>query len=143
MLAAIGSLFLVGTADAVEPINSTTFGNLAIEGYDPVSYFGDGKPAKGDKQHTFDWMGATWRFTTAERRDRFAADPERYAPQYGGYCAFAVSKGTTASIDPEAWTIVDEKLYLNNSLKVRERWSRDIPGNIARADANWPRLLEK
>ena len=97
-LTILGSLLTPAGARAVDPINSTTFGNLAIKGYDPIAYFDDGKPAKGDKKHTVEWMGATWRFTTAERRDRFTEDPERYAPQYGGYCAWAVSQGYTASI---------------------------------------------
>jgi hypothetical protein len=83
-------------------------------------------------------MGATWRFASAEHRDRFAVDPERYAPQYGGYCAWAVSQGYTAKIDPAAWKIVDDKLYLNYSKDVQSQWSSDIPGNIAKADANWP-----
>lgn len=142
-LATLCSLLLLPAAQAVKPVNATTFGHLAIKGHDPLAYFDDGKPAEGDKKHTFEWQGAVWRFVTAERRDRFAADPERYAPRYGGYCAWAVSQGSTASIDPDAWDIVDGKLYLNYSLKVRDQWRQDVPGNIERADANWPRLLEK
>jgi hypothetical protein len=85
-------------------------------------------------------MGANWRFASAENRDRFAADPERYAPQYGGYCAYAVSEGTTADIDPEAWKVVDGKLYLNLSKDVQKLWEQDIPGYIEKADANWPEI---
>ena len=88
-------------------------------------------------------MGATWSFASAENRATFAADPEKFAPRYGGYCAWAVSQGYTASIDPDAWRIVDGALYLNYSLAVREEWERDIPGHIASADVNWPRLLRE
>ena len=88
------------------------------------------------------FIGCAWRFANAENRDRFAADPEAYAPQYGGYCAWAVSQGYTASTDPAAWKIVDGKLYLNYSADVQKRWQSDEAGNIAKADANWPRVLE-
>ena len=85
--------------------------------------------------------GATWYFANAGNKDLFAADPEQYAPQYGGYCAYAVSQGYTAAIDPDAWKIVDDKLYLNFSLKVQKIWEEDIPGYIAKADVNWPQIL--
>ncbi|WP_108814281.1 YHS domain-containing (seleno)protein [Loktanella sp. Alg231-35] len=114
---------------------------IAIDGTDAVAYFTEGAPIAGDEAITFDYMGATWRFASEENRDMFAADPAAYAPQYGGYCAFAVSKGATAPTAPDAWTIVDDKLYLNFSTSVRERWRQDIPGNIAAADANWPGVL--
>lgn len=126
---------------ATSPVNKSFFGGVAIEGYDPVAYFTDGRPVAGSKEHTFDWRGATWRFATAEHRDLFAAEPEKYAPQYGGYCAWAVANGYTASIDPEAWKIVDGKLYLNYDKDVQKKWSEDIPGNIAKGDANWPGLV--
>jgi hypothetical protein len=128
-------------AHALEPVNQTRAG-LAIEGYDPVAYFTDGKPVAGRPGLEHAWQGATWRFASAEHRDLFAADPGKYAPQYGGYCAYAVAKGKTATIDPEAWSIVDGKLYLNYSLKIRATWEEDIPGYIAKADRNWPALLE-
>ncbi|MEM8577194.1 MAG: YHS domain-containing (seleno)protein [Pseudomonadota bacterium] len=114
---------------------------VAIDGTDPVSYFADGRPVAGVRAITFDWSGATWRFASAAARDAFAADPVAYAPQYGGYCAYAVSEGYTASTIPEAWKIVDGKLYLNFSRRVQRRWERDIPGRIAAADANWPGVL--
>lgn len=113
----------------------------AIRGYDPVAYFTEGKPVEGDSAFTYKWMGATWRFASAENRDSFAARPEKYAPQYGGYCAWAVSQGYTASTDPQAWTIVDGKLYLNYSISVRRQW---LDGGVAeliqQGDANWPGL---
>ena len=131
-----------GVALAVDPVFSTYLGG-AIRGYDPVAYFTEERPVKGGKAHRAEWMGATWSFASAENRKRFEADPEKYAPRYGGYCAWAVSRGYTASIDPDAWSIVDGALYLNYSLGVRSQWSQDAPGNIAKADANWPKLLER
>ncbi len=114
---------------------------IAVDGSDVVAYFTDGAPVAGSEAITHDYMGATWRFASEANRDAFAADPARYAPQYGGYCAYAVSQGYTAPTVPEAWSIVDNKLYLNFSTGVRRRWERDIPGYIAAADANWPGVL--
>ena len=114
---------------------------LAIRGYDPVAYFLEEGPVKGDRDFETEWNGATWRFASAENLELFVNDPVSYAPQYGGYCAWAVTNGYTASTDPDAWTIHDGKLYLNYSLGVRDTWSRDIPGNIAKGDANWPDVL--
>ena len=114
---------------------------IAVDGTDVVGYFTENAPVPGNAEITHDYMGATWQFSTVENRDLFAANPEKYAPQYGGYCAFAVSQGYTASTGPEAWSIVDDKLYLNFSRRVQRRWERDIPGHIAAADANWPSVL--
>ena len=114
---------------------------IAIDGTDPLSYFEEGAPSEGSDAFTVVWKGATWRFTSAKRRDQFASDPQAYAPQYGGYCAWAVSNGYTASTVPDAWKIVDGKLYLNYSRRIQRRWERDIPGRIAAADANWPGVL--
>jgi YHS domain-containing protein len=125
-------------ARAIEPVFSDD--GLAIRGYDPVAYFAEQRPVPGQAEFSLDWMGATWRFASAANRDAFAAEPERYAPQYGGYCAYAVSQGYTASIDPDAWKVVDDKLYLNYSKSVQRRWQRDIPGHIAKGDQNWPKL---
>lgn len=115
---------------------------IAIDGTDPLSYFNAGAPQAGSPDITHDWNGATWRFTTAAHRDSFAADPAAFAPQYGGYCAYAVSKGSIASTIPEAWKIVDGKLYLNFSQRIQRRWERDIPALIEAADANWPTVLD-
>lgn len=139
-------LFLVSIAllccqvYAAKPqIFSTSAG--AIEGYDPVAYFIEGKPRQGSDAFSFIWSNATFKFSSAENLAMFKADPEKYAPQYGGYCAYAVSLGATASTVPEAWTIVAGKLYLNFSLGVKNRWSKDIPGRIAAADSHWPAVL--
>ncbi|MGB5769057.1 MAG: YHS domain-containing (seleno)protein [Crocosphaera sp.] len=114
---------------------------LAIRGTDPVAYFKEGKAVQGSSKFEYKWKEATWRFSTAENQKQFAENPEIYAPQYGGYCAKALSEGNLASIDPEAWKIVNGKLYLNYSPKVQQEWIQDIPGNIAKADANWPDIL--
>lgn len=114
---------------------------IAIDGTDPVAYFTEGAPVAGDPAITHDWMGATWRFASAANKDAFVVDPEAYAPQFGGYCAWAVSEGHTASTTPEAWSVVDGKLYLNYSRCLQRRWEKDISGNISRATANWPKIL--
>ncbi len=114
---------------------------IAIDGSDVVAYFTAGAPVAGDAGITHDYLGVTWQFSSEANRDMFAADPAAYAPQYGGYCAYALSKGAIAPTVPEAWTIVDDKLYLNFSTNVRSIWSKDIPENIALADANWPSVL--
>ena len=131
------------TAAAVDPFNTGLFGNVAVKGYDPVAYFTVGEPVKGSKNHQLEWNGANWRFASQENLEAFQAEPERYAPQYGGYCAWAVSQGYTAGIDPDVWNIVDDKLYLNYSRKTRSQWAEDIPGHIAAGDANWPTLVSE
>ncbi len=132
---------LAGPAFALSPINKTIFGGVALDGWDPVAYFLDGKPVEGSREHSLEWNGATWRFASAAHRELFLEKPEKYAPQYGGYCAWAVSQGYTAAIDPDAWTIHEGKLYLNYDLDVQKKWALDIPGNVAKGDANWPRLV--
>ncbi len=114
---------------------------VALGGYDAVSYFA-GTPVEGKADFSTKWKDAEWRFASAENRDAFVAAPEKYAPQYGGYCAFAVSKGATAKGDPKVWTVVDGKLYLNFNEAVQTNWKTDIPGNISAANENWPKVLE-
>jgi hypothetical protein len=116
-------------------------GTLALRGYDPVAYFTEGKAVEGSDQFAHEWKGAIWRFTSAANRDTFASGPEKYAPQYGGYCSWAVSHGYTAKGDPEAWKIVDDKLYLNYSQDVKAKWEKDVPGYISKGDENWPKFL--
>lgn len=133
------TLFAAAGAFAASAVNKDRSGT-AVEGYDVVAYFTEGRPVEGSPGYSYEWKGATWRFASQEHRDLFAADPTKYAPQYGGYCAYAVSQGATAGIDPQAWTIHDGKLYLNLDLRIRQTWSRDIPGYVAKADASWPKL---
>ncbi len=144
-LAAIVAIPLFGTrAIAAEPrVFTGLVQGVAVGGYDPVAYFTEGKPVKGSESLTLQHDGATWRFASAENRAAFQADPAKYAPQYGGYCAYAVSQGHTAKAEPDAWTIHDGKLYLNYDKGVQAKWGTDIPGYIAKADANWPGVLGK
>ncbi len=117
--------------------------NGAVDGYDPVAYFTDSMPVKGTEHITLDWQGATWHFSSEANRDLFKANPEKYAPQYGGYCAYGVANGYKVKIEPEAWAIVEGKLYLNYNLKVQEDWNTDRAGFIEKADAQWPSLKNK
>jgi hypothetical protein len=129
-------------AGAIDRLN-TGRGGLVVAGYDVVAYFTDGRPVRGVPEHEMVWKGARWRFASREHRDLFARSPERYAPQYGGFCAYAVSRNYTATIDPEAWFIVEGRLFLNYSTGVRERWLAERDLNIKRGDANWPALSRK
>lgn len=139
LLAAI----LSSHALAVEPIYSGGQERAAIRGFDPVAYFTDHKAVKGDESYSYEYQGAIWFFSSTENRDLFAANPEAYAPQYGGYCAYAVSHNTTASIKPEYFTIHEGKLYLNYSQSVMKKWTKDKQRYIEEANQNWPKVLEK
>jgi YHS domain-containing protein len=119
------------------------FSSLAVGGHDPVSYFKDGVPRLGDARFVMTYKGATWRFASQANLEAFRSNPAAYAPQYGGYCAWAVSQGYTASGDPQVWNIVGGKLYLNYNKSVQADWAKDIPGHIVRADKNWPVVLGK
>jgi YHS domain-containing protein len=140
ILMSFSILLLLLTGFGGIAVGQSSGDNLAIKGYDTVAYFKDGKALKGNESFTFQWHGMTWYFSTKENRDLFAASPEKYAPQYDGYCAWAMTEARKAVTDPEVWKIVDGKLYLNCSRAAYEKWSRDIPGNIKKADANWLKL---
>lgn len=134
---------LLGLACSAHAQNNVDSSGLALKGYDPVAYFTENKPVPGRADFTALYEGATYRFASAANRDAFAAAPEKYAPQYGGYCAFGLASGYKAPIEPDAWTVVDGKLYLNYNQSVRSRWSSDIPGYVRKADANWPTVRSK
>ena len=137
-LAAFASSAPAGAGTAV---NTGYFGGVAIEGYDPVAYFTDGRATKGSEEFAYDWLGATWHFANAEHRELFTKQPLQYAPQYGGHCALGTAFGeTTANIDPEAWSIVDGKLYLQYSKGAREGWEQDRAKRIAAADQTLPEI---
>jgi YHS domain-containing protein len=125
------------------PVYTGTFNNLAVSGYDSVAYFTVGKPVKGSAAFKTTYKGAEFRFANADNLAKFKANPAAYAPQYGGYCAWAVSQGYTASGDPTVWKVVGGKLYLNYDREVGQRWEKNIPGHIRSANANWPKLLAK
>jgi YHS domain-containing protein len=140
----VTALIMVFSARALAkgPINTDGKG-VAIKGYDPVAYFTMDKPVRGNNNFEYEWKGAKWRFSTENHMKLFIKDPDKYAPRYGGYCAYGVAVDALFDIQPEAWSIVDSKLYLNKNLDVRETWKKDIPGNIKKADMNWPGVLEK
>jgi YHS domain-containing protein len=125
------------------PVFADFASKLAIDGHDPVAYFKSSQPVKGVPEHALTWNGASWRFASDENKAAFAASPEKFAPQYGGYCAWAVSEGYTAKGDPRHWRIVDGKLYLNYNASVQKDWAKDIPGRKAKGDKNWPIVLNK
>jgi YHS domain-containing protein len=148
LLAAAVALFATSAlvpslAVAADAVYTGTFSNNAVSGYDTVAYFTDGKPVKGSEQFKTEYKGATWLFSSQENLERFKGDPEKYAPQYGGYCAYAVGeKNALVSAEPDVWKIVDGKLYLNYDKDVGKIWAKDIPGYIQKADANWPGLVK-
>ncbi|MEO1538061.1 MAG: YHS domain-containing (seleno)protein [Pseudomonadota bacterium] len=133
------ALFSQPASAATPPVYAS--GGVAINGYDPVGYFTEGKAVKGLPEFTSAWDGATVQFASAENKAMFDAEPEKFAPKYGGYCAYAVSKGYTASTDPEAWSIHEDRLYLNFSKSVRALWAARKRHHIEQADANWPSVL--
>jgi YHS domain-containing protein len=138
--ATVGVIFLLGAA----AFAGTYFekGGAAIDGYDPVAYFKQHKPVKGSADYTTTHGGSTFHFASAANRDAFVADPARYAPQYGGFCAYAVANGYKAKIEPDAFTLVNGKLYLNYDQSIQRRWRRDIPGYIRKGDRNWPEVAK-
>lgn len=114
--------------------------SAAIRGHDPVAYFTEGKPVPGDPEIRHEWNGATWLFASAANRDRFAAEPARYAPQFGGFCAYGLSRGYKVGTDPAAFTIHNDKLYLNYSLPVRATWLQDTDAYVKKGEDNWKTL---
>jgi hypothetical protein len=141
MLGVTVVMIVIGLASplASEAVN-TNDENVAILGYDPVAYFTESEPLRGDPQFEHVWQDALWHFASAEHRDMFAADPRRYAPRYGGFCAGAMALGWKAPIDPEAWVIIEDRLYLAFNTRGLEPYKDDTEATIAKADANWDRL---
>lgn len=143
------ALFTSTATWAAPPVNTLKGGifggrtEVAILGHDPVAYFTDGKPVKGQEAFTHEWMGAKWQFASAAHLAQFKANPEKYAPQYGGYCAYGVSQDNLVSIEPDKFKILDGKLYLNYNADVQEKWLKDPAGFIKQADAKFQALLKK
>lgn len=134
-------LSLSSTLATAQAVNTDKSG-VAISGYDPVAYFSQTKALKGSPQITASHAEATYQFTSQANRDAFLANPDRYAPVYGGYCAYGVANGHKVNVDPEAFRVVDGRLYLNYSKGVQQKWLADVHGNIAKAEANWPKLRD-
>lgn len=139
---AILSLFSVSSAFADAPIETGTFNNKAIYGYDTVAYFTQEKAVKGNKKFTTEYLGADWFFSSQEHLDMFVADPKKYAPQYGGYCAYAMSDGRLVGVDEEAFTLLDGKLYLNYSKSVMKEWRSNKAQFIDEANGWYPKLVD-
>ncbi len=131
---------LVPMARAEQPIFHAREG-AAIGGYDTVAYFTDGRAVPGAADIMVMWKGVVWHFSSDAHREAFEANPRAYAPQYGGYCAYAVSFGQLMGTDPTSWQIVDGKLYLAHSAPVLRIWSGDVPGYLVQSEANWPAVL--
>ena len=134
-------ILLPGLAHAEDKIYTGFWNNIAVSGYDPVAYFTDGKPTKGKSAYSTEYQGAEWHFSSQQNLDTFLANPEKYAPQYGGYCAWAVAHNTTAKADPTQWSIVDGKLYLNYDANIQSRWVEDKPKYISLGNQHWPNVL--
>lgn len=137
-LALVGTAALSSTAALAKKIFGTNSG--AIRGYDPVAYFKVSKPVKGKSNFKTRWNGSTWLFSSQANLDDFKANPAKFAPKYGGYCAWAMSQGRVATTVPQAWDIKGGRLYLNYSLGIRKKWRTNIPKHIKLANAKWPRV---
>ena len=147
---ACGAALLIGMTMTYEPalagdlINTGYFGGVAIEGYDPVAYFTEGRPVKGSEAFSYEWLGTPWYFANARHRDMFISDPAKYAPQYGGYCVGEVALGgITSNIDPEAWRIVEGKLYMSYDKAFAAEFGAHPADYLTKAEAHWPSLKAK
>lgn len=136
-------LLAYSNAQAAKPIYSGGKERAAARGYDVVAYFTENKPLKGIAEFELQHAEVKWLFSSQENLELFKKDPEKYMPQYGGYCAYAVARGSTASSKPEYFTIHDDKLYLNYSKSVYKRWIKDKDKYISDASKNWPAVLDK
>lgn len=133
------ALLATGPAHAGGSVNTGYFGGVAIMGYDPVAYFTEGRPMKGSEELAYEWLGTPWHFATKEHRELFTGDPVRYAPQYGGFCVGEVAEnGVTVNIDPEAWAIIDDKLYLSFGKDFNAMFASRPKEYLVKAEANWP-----
>lgn len=137
---------LLGSAPAIAEgtVNTGYFGGVAIMGYDPVAYFTEGRSRKGSEEFAYEWLGTPWHFSNAKHRDLFMSEPVKYAPQFGGYCAGEIAfDGITVNIDPDAWRIINGKLYLSYNKPTDEEWKAYAEDLLPKAEANWPKLEAK
>jgi YHS domain-containing protein len=139
VIAGIGGALTVRGQASGRAVNSD--GGVAVQGYDVVAYFTENAAVKGSARWAHTWNGVEWRFASADHRDAFAKDPARYAPAFGGYCAYGVSRGYAVDIDPEAFAVVDGTLYLNYSKSVQRTWNEDRAGYIEKARRRWPEVM--
>ena len=143
MILALGIILLTSLSLFAQKSETFVQSGKAIRGYDPVAYFTVGKPVKGNEKLVYNWNNANWYFSSQQNLDSFKANPEKYAPQYGGYCAYGLSEGHKAPTDADAWTIENGKLYLNYNTEVREMWNKERKERIEKADKNWPQVKDK
>jgi YHS domain-containing protein len=136
---AIVAFLVAASAHAADPVYLKD--GVALSGYDAVSYFTEARPVKGSAQFEHQWNGVRWRFASSAHLKAFAESPEKYAPQYGGYCAYGVSRNHTVPGDPEAWKIVNGRLFLNYDKSVRVLWEKELPDVIRQGDSHWPSVL--
>jgi len=141
MIVAAAMTATCSTAETVA-LNTDKSGS-ALRGYDAVAYFAVSNAVKGDAKYAYVWNGAKWLFSSEENMKKFMSDPEAFAPQFGGYCAYAVSEGYTADADPEAWKVVDGKLYLNYNLEVQKTWETNEAERIENGKKNWQQFKTK
>lgn len=128
---------------AAQPVSYFNSNGVAIKGYDPVAYFKQNAAVKGEKQFAYSWQGSEWYFASEENMNAFKAEPARYAPQFAGFCAYGVSENHKSPTEPDAFTIVNDKLYLNYNMKVRELWRKNTDERIKQGETNWATLKDK
>lgn len=143
LIGIVSIVLLLGVNAVAQKSETFVQSGKAIRGYDPVAYFTESKPVKGNEKLVYSWNNANWYFSSQENMDLFKASPEKYAPQYGGYCAYGLSNGYKAPTDADAWTIENGKLYLNYNTEVRGMWNKDRKERIEKADKNWPTIKNK
>lgn len=136
------TLISSSTIWAKDLIYTSFFSSSALSGFDPVAYFTQNKPVKGNKKFVFKYKGAKWYFSTAENLEKFKSNSDKFAPQYGGYCAWAVAQGNTAEGNPNHWTVYNDKLYLNYDETIQNKWLNKIEHFVSDADKNWPHVLD-
>ena len=141
-LGVAGALRSAPALAATDPIYTSLFSDKALGGHDTVAYFTEGRALEGSSRHTTEWRGATWSFASAENLEAFVAEPERWAPAYGGYCAYAMAQGQAAKGDPLQWTIVGERLFVNYDAEVKALWREDPETFIRQADGHWPSVRD-
>jgi YHS domain-containing protein len=136
-------ILLSVTAQAQKRLVNTDKQGLALKGHDPVAFFTQGRPVAGDYRYESNYNGTRYRFASAENKKLFDTDPARYVPQFGGFCAYGVSRGYAVDVELDAFQIVDGRLLMQYDKSVRDRFNQDTEGNLKRADANWPKVVEK
>ncbi|MCA9421273.1 MAG: YHS domain protein [Nitrospira sp.] len=145
MKSVLGFLFMVFMAIVATPAfaGDVTHSTPGLSGYDPVAYFTEGKPMKGSGYHVAEHLGVTYAFATKEHKRLFEENPEKYVPAYGGYCAYGVAVGKKFVSDPEAWKIVEGRLYLNLDRDIQSKWAKDIPGYLKKSEVKWQDIKDK